>query len=179
MNSHEKHDQQLAVPKNAAAFAPQTLEVLETKAVTVLQTAEIPETEAATLLQTTEVPETKLANVLPPIVGAPETILAPEFDPADAGAIRLVEISTAKAQKSTGKLAAWQVWGLRAVLFLPLIAIVLTIFGIPTAIVRTIDSWLNPAPPLVPPANPVETVQPQPIDNVKKIKQSSRPSGTR
>jgi hypothetical protein len=156
MNSNEKNQSQPAVLKPEAAFAPPTPEVLKTEAATAPPTMEVPE-------QLT--------------VGAPETILAPAFDPGDPGTIRLAEVSITQAQKNTGKLAAWQVWGLRVVLFLPLIAIVMIIFGIPTAIVRTIDSWLSPAPPLVPPPSPVETAQPQPIDNVQKTK-SSRPFGT-
>jgi hypothetical protein len=203
MNSNENNHRQPAVPKAAAAFAPQilevleteaakappTLEVLKTEAATASPTLEVLETEAATALPTLEILKTEAVNIsqspevleiessMPPTVGAAETILAPAFDPADSGTIRLSEISATNAQKSSGKLAAWQVWGLRVVLFLPLIAIVLTIFGIPTAIVRTIDSWLNPAPPLVPPSSSVETAQPQPTDNVKKTK-SSRSSGT-
>jgi hypothetical protein len=182
MNSNEK--KQPAVPKTEAAFAPQTLEVLKTEAATALPTPEVLKTEVATVPPTLEVLKTEAATAPPtlevleqPTVGLPETILAPAFDPGDPGTIRLSEVSITQAQKSTGKLPAWQVWGLRVVLFLPLIAIVLTIFGIPTAIVRTIDSWLNPAPPLVPPPQPVETAQPQPTDNVKKTK-SSRSSGT-
>jgi hypothetical protein len=182
MNSNEKNQQPPAIPKTEAAFAPQTLEVLETEAATAPQSLKVMKTEAVLAPQTLEVLEA--ATSLPtlavpeqPTVGAPETILAPAFDPGDPGTIRLSEVSITQAQKSTGKLAAWQVWGLRVVLFLPLIAIVLTIFGVPTAIVRTIDSWLNPAPPLVPPPQPVETAQPQPIDKEKKTK-SSGSSGT-
>jgi hypothetical protein len=184
MNSNENKQPQPAVPKPEAAFAPQTLEVLKTEAATASPTPEVLKTEAAKALPTLEVPKTEVATAPltlevseQPIVETPETILAPAFDPGDPGTIRLAEVSITQAQKSTGKLATWQVWGLRVVLFLPLIAIVLTIFGIPTAIFRTIDSWLNPAPPLVPPPQSVETAQPQPTDNVKKTK-SSRSSGT-